>query len=166
MYNLATKDVYCYWFDETKAGLTASVFISCIIHILRRTLEKKCIPIILYSDDCTAQNRNVFLANALLQLAIEKNVVIEQKILEKGHTQLECDAVHSSNEQKTKNKEIFLPSQYAALSKEARHKQPYIVEYLSYELFEDYSQKNTFIYDSIRPGRTTNDPTVTDLKVL
>lgn len=40
------------------------------------------------------------------------------------------------------------------------------MEYLSYEFFEDYSEKNTFIYDSIRPGRTTNDPTVTDLKVL
>lgn len=120
IYNLGTKDVFCYWFDETNAGLTASVFISCIIHILRRTLEQKCIPIILYSDGCTAQNRNVFLANALLQLAIEKNVVIEQKILEKGHTQIECDAVHSSIEQKIKNKGIFLPYQYAALSKKAR----------------------------------------------
>ncbi|XP_045485486.1 uncharacterized protein LOC110999393 isoform X1 [Pieris rapae] len=145
MYNLATKDVYCYWFDETNAGLTASVFISCIIHILRKTLEHKCIPIILYSDGCTAQNRNVFLANALLQLAIEKNVVIVQKILEKGHTQMECDAVHSSIEQKTKNKEIFLPSQYASISKEARPKQPYTVEYLSYDFFDDYSKKNTFM---------------------
>ncbi|CAG4954258.1 unnamed protein product [Parnassius apollo] len=165
MYNLETKDVYCYWFDETNAGLTASVFISCIIHILR-TLEQKCVPIILFSDGCTPQNRNIFLSNALLQLTIEKNVIIEQKFLEKGHTQMECDAVHSSIEQKTKNKEIFLPSQYGVLSKEARPKQPYIVEYLSYEFFEDYTQKNTFVYDSIRPGRTTNDPTVTDLRVL
>ncbi|CAG4933203.1 unnamed protein product [Parnassius apollo] len=79
---------------------------------------------------------------------------------------MECDAVHISIEQKTKNKEIFLSSQYAVLSKEARPKQPYIVECLSYEFFEDYTQKNIFVYDSIRPGRTTNDPTVTDLRVL
>lgn len=84
MYNLGTKDVFCYWFDETNAGLTASVFISCIIHILRRTLEQKCIPIILYSDGCTAQNRNVFLANALLQLAIEKKCRDRTKNLRKG----------------------------------------------------------------------------------
>lgn len=166
MYNLANKEVTCYWFDESNAGLTASVFISCIIDCFKKTLQKKCMPIILYSDGCTAQNRNVYLSNALLQLSMEKNIIIEQKFLEKGHTQMECDAVHSSIEQKLKNQEIFLPSQFATLSKQARPQKPYLVEYLDYSFFDDFSDKNSFMYDSIRPGRSVNDPTVTDIRAL
>ncbi|KAH9635147.1 hypothetical protein HF086_009487 [Spodoptera exigua] len=128
--------------------------------------KKKCMPIILYSDGCTAQNRNVYLSNALLQLSMEKNIIIEQKFLEKGHTQMECDAVHSSIEQKLKNQEIFLPSQFATLSKQARPQKPYLVEYLDYSFFDDFSDKNSFMYDSIRPGRSVNDPTVTDIRAL
>lgn len=166
MFNLATKDVHCYWFDEYNAGLVASVFASCVIDCLKKTLSKKSIPVVLFSDGCTSQNRNVVLANALLDLAMDYKIVITQKFLEKGHTQMECDASHSAIECKLKNKEIYLPSQYAAISKEARPKQPFIVNFLSYDFFHDYSNKNDFFYYSIRPGRVANDPTVTDLRVL
>ncbi|KAG8254785.1 hypothetical protein J6590_108141, partial [Homalodisca vitripennis] len=44
------------------------------------------------------QNKNAILSNALLHLSMESNVVIEQKWLVKGHTQMECDSVHSKIE--------------------------------------------------------------------
>ncbi|CAG5047105.1 unnamed protein product [Parnassius apollo] len=112
MFNLATKDVHCYWFDEHNAGLVASVFASCVIDCL------SCF------DGCTSQNRNVVLANALLDLAMEYNVVITQKFLEKGHTQMECDSSHIAIECRLENKEIYLPSQYATIS-----------NFLSYDFF-------------------------------
>lgn len=144
MYNLHTRDVHCYWFDEHNAGLVESVFVSCIIDCLRKTLSEKPLPIVLFSDECSSQNRNVILSNALLHLAIEYNV-ITQTFLEKGHTQMECDSSHSAIECKLKNKEIYyLPSQYASISKEARPKQPFIVQFLSYDFFYDYSNKNDF----------------------
>lgn len=79
----------------------------------------------LFSDGGPCQNRNVVLANALLDLAMEYNVVITKKV----HTQMECDSSHSVIECKLKNKEIYLPSQYASISKEERQKQPFIVQF-------------------------------------
>ncbi|CAG9792699.1 unnamed protein product [Diatraea saccharalis] len=79
MYNLATKDVNCYWFDEYNAGLVASVPASCVINCLKKSLGGNPMPIILFSDGCTAQNRSVVLANTFLDLAMEYEVVITQK---------------------------------------------------------------------------------------
>lgn len=138
----------------------------CIIDCLKKILQEKLMPIVLFSDGCTAQNRNAILSNALLELAMEYKVVITQKFLEKGHTQMECDSCHSAIECKIKNKEIYLPSQYAAISKEARPKQPFHVYFLNYDFFEDYSNKKEFLYESIRPGRIAKDPTVTDIRAL
>ncbi|CAB3252726.1 unnamed protein product [Arctia plantaginis] len=56
---------------------------------------------------CTAQNRNNGVSNALLHLAMARNVVITQKYLEKGHTKMEVDSVHSVIERKLKNRNIF-----------------------------------------------------------
>jgi len=66
------------------------------------------LPIIIYSDGCGHQNRNCVMSNALPQYSIAKNVVIEQKCLIKGHTQMECDSAHSLIERKLKNKDIPL----------------------------------------------------------
>lgn len=41
LYNLATKEVMCYWFDESNSTLEASVFASCLIEHLKITLTKK-----------------------------------------------------------------------------------------------------------------------------
>jgi hypothetical protein len=84
IYDLESHDVRCYWFDETNADLQASTFASCLVDFLQEkylSIDKK--PIIIYSDGCTAQNRNATMANALLYLAEKYEVCITQKILEK-----------------------------------------------------------------------------------
>ncbi|KAL4717006.1 hypothetical protein ACJJTC_001867 [Scirpophaga incertulas] len=110
IYNLENKDVHCYWFYECTAGLVASVYTTCIIDCLKKTLSKKLLPIIIYSDGCTVQNRNAVLSNALLELAMDYNIQVEQKILEKGHTQMEVDSCHSAIECQIKHRDIYLPS--------------------------------------------------------
>ncbi|KAK9870199.1 uncharacterized protein LOC115884776 isoform X2 [Sitophilus oryzae] len=165
LYNIATKEVMCYWFDESNSTLEASVFASCLVDHLEKVLSLKLLPVVLYSDGCCAQNRNVTLSNALLRLAIEKNIVITQKYLEKGHTHMECDSVHSAIECKLKGKEIYLPQQYMAISKTARSDpMPYQACYLDYTFFTDFSKE--LIYKSIRPGKKVGDPVVTDLRML
>lgn len=167
MYELANHDVTCYWFDESEAELVASTFSSCIIDTLINTAKESNVPIILYSDGCTYQNRNAVLSNALLRFAMDTGITVFQKILEKGHTQMECDSVHSAIECKLKSREITLPSQYATVTREARKKpRPYKALYLDHSFFTDYSDKRLWMYDSIRPGRKLNDPTVTDLRVI
>jgi len=107
------------------------------------------------------------MANALLKLAMDSNRIIIQKFLEKGHTQMECDSVHSAMETKLKNKEIHLPSYYGTICKEARKiPEPYQVKYLTHDFFNDYTENSTMPYPSIRPGKKTGDPVVTNLRQL
>ena len=106
VYNLSTHYGTCYWFNESKADLSADTFASCAVHVLREVTKKEKLPVILYSDGCRMmddrwmlyQNRNSIMSNVLIHLSIELNIDIYQKFLEKGHTQMGCDLVHSTIE--------------------------------------------------------------------
>ncbi|XP_067635557.1 uncharacterized protein [Eurosta solidaginis] len=166
-YNLVTKEVVCYWFDETAADLKSSTFANFYMDYISSILRKDVKPVVIYSDGCTYQNRNSVVANALLRLAIEYNVDITQKFLVKGHTQMEVDSVHSVIERKLKNRQIYLPSQYISTTQESRRNPfPYIARELDYTFFKDYDNKEYQLYESIRPGRKKGDKVVFDLRVL
>lgn len=64
-YNIGNGDCSNYWWHGSEAELEASVFATIIIkHLIKVCFLK--IPIIIYSDGCGYQNRNVVLSNALL----------------------------------------------------------------------------------------------------
>ncbi|CAH1969563.1 unnamed protein product [Acanthoscelides obtectus] len=99
---------------------------------------------------------------ALLHLSVNKGMIITQKYLVSGHTQMECDSMHSTIERKTRNIEIYSPAGYIAASKSARlNPKPYEVKYLSHRYFKNFSALK--YHTSIRPGYKTGDPTVNDL---
>ncbi|CAG9814609.1 unnamed protein product [Phaedon cochleariae] len=76
----------------------------------------------------------------------------EMKYLEKGHTPMEVDSVHSTIEKRLKNRDIiYSPYEYIAVCKEARRRHPYHVKYMKYTDFKEFSEIP--IYYSIRPGR-------------
>ncbi|VEN51644.1 unnamed protein product [Callosobruchus maculatus] len=169
VYNLSTKDVLCYWFSEDQvSSLKASVFTSCIINYLQENcLPSPKVPIVLYSDGCGYQNRNSVLANALLNFSMQNNVYVFQKYLEPGHTQMECDSVHSVIERKLRNREIHLPSDYEALTREARKTpHPYRTRNLEWSFFKNYASCQHQRYSSIRPGRKPQDPTINSIRVI
>ena len=119
----------------------------------------------LYSDHgCGYQNRNSLLSSALLDFSIVHRVQIEQKYLERGHTQVEVDSAHSVIERKLKNREIFYPGEYVRVMKEARPSKPYVVKELSFDFFKKFDEIKHV--DSIRPGRKTGEPQVHDLRAL
>lgn len=167
IYNLGTNGVTCYWFDETACDLKATTYASFLVDYLTKLLENDPKDVVLFTDGCTAQNRNNIVSNALLRLAMAKNIVITQKYLEKGHTQMEVDSVHSVIERKLKNREIFLPSQYATITKEARKvPSPYQVITPDHTFFKNFAHKDHLIYESIRPGRGAGDRVVVDIRAL
>ena len=167
IYNLGTNKVKCYWFDETTTDLKASIYASFFVDYLNKIIDESPKDVIIFTDGCTSQNRNAIVSNALLQLAMQKKVVIIQKFLEKGHTQMEVDSVHSVIERKLKHLEIFLPSQYSLVTKEARsNPSPYEVAIVDHTFFKDYSIKSYLIYDTIHPGRGTGAKRVVDIRVL
>ncbi|XP_022160718.1 uncharacterized protein LOC111026860 [Myzus persicae] len=165
IYNNATADCQNYWWHEGNGELEASVFVSIVI----KHLEKYCLsekkPIIIYSDGCGYQNRNVIMANALLHFAVKHEVTIEQKYLVKGHTQMQCDSVHSLIERKLKGQDIHLPSDYIRITKAARKTPSQLgATLLNYDFFLNFKTHQT--YASIRPGRTKGDPEVKDIRCL
>ncbi|XP_044750002.1 uncharacterized protein LOC123310551 [Coccinella septempunctata] len=165
VYDVATKEVVCYWYNETQADGQASTYASFLLDFLEEKFlnvdEKK--PIIIYSDGCTPQNRNAILANALLYLSEKNNVKIIQKFLVKGHTQMECDSVHSAIERRLKNKEIYLPSDYLRITIQARPRAPYTAKTKEFDFFRDFSRKDLMKYKSIKPNKPSF---VTDIRAL
>lgn len=140
-YDLKSNHAVCYWWDETEGDLSASSFASCLVNYINSYCGEDKFPVIVYSDGCTNQNRNAMMSTALLELGVSQKRVIMQKFLEKGHTQMECDSVHSAIEAQLKNKTINVPSDYVKICKDARWKNPYVTKYLNHDFFTDYSIK-------------------------
>lgn len=168
IYNLATSDATCNWFDETVSDSSASTFATFLVHYLESNFLGKGDnrPITIYSDGCTAQNRNVIMSNALLSLAEKYVVEIIQKYLTKGHIQMGCDSVNSTIESALKNRDIYLPSDYHRISQEARKRNPYDVFVPTFDFFRDYGYKSLLKHKSIRLGRSAGDPVVVQLKAI
>lgn len=161
IYNSRTGDVTIYFWHEADGGVTSNEFTSCVIDYLKTTCRAyKHITII--SDGCNYQNRNKVLASALCDYAYFFKVKVEQIILEKGHTMMEVDSVHSTIEHYIKPP-IYAPQDYITRMRQARPKQPYDIRVIHYDFFKDY-EKLTTNYQSIRPGKRKGDPTVNDVR--
>lgn len=163
IYNMASHEAKNYLWHEGEAGVSANEFASCIVDYLEAHPTYN--EFILWSDGCGYQNRNLVLSNALLKFATEKKKRVTQKYLERGHTQMECDSVHSVIERKLRNRDIHVPAEYAAVIRGARSSpKPYEVKYVGYSFFQDFSKVN--ICKSVRPGSKVGDPTVHDLRAV
>lgn len=166
LFNLRSKDVYCFLWDETQGSLEATNIASILYKFLDTYIieHPKLQTVILISDGCGYQNRNVVLSNTLLYLAMKRRITIIQSFLEKGHTQMEVDSAHSLIERKLKNKDIYLPTDYIRICREARPKNAFIVKYLSFTDF--FNLTAIKYYNNIRPGYKVGDPTVSDIRSL
>lgn len=75
----------------------------------------------MYSDSCGGQNRNIYFSTMLLQTVNElraagKQLTVNHKFLEAGHTHMEADSIHAAI-QKTKKHtaDIELPRDWPNL---------------------------------------------------
>lgn len=123
--------------------------------------------IIIYSDGCSNQNRNAILATALLDYCIRQNVVVIQKYLENGHTQMEVGSIHSCIESKLKGRDIYLPTDYINICETSRIKpKPYEVAYMQHDYFKNFAATTMNRCSNLRPGNKVGDPHVTDLRQI
>jgi hypothetical protein len=171
-YNLVNSNAYCFVWNECEGGLGAEEFSSIWMYFIEQKIllnmpadtdERS--TIIMYTDGCGYQNRNALMANVLLNVAVAHNIVIEQKYLEPGHTQMEVDSVHATIERNLKDKIINLPADYVPICQKARKKPaPYQVKYLTHDFFLNFDPIQR--YKTIRPGRGKGDLKVTDIRAL
>ena len=163
IYDMTSHDASNYLWHEGEAGISANEFASCIVHFLKDHPSYE--EYILWSDGCGYQNRNLLLSNALLKFATETQKTVTQKFLERGHTQMECDSVHSVIERRLRNRDISVPAEYVVIIRGARtNPRPYHVKYVDYSFFPNFSDVN--LSKSIRPGEFAVDLTVHDLRAI
>lgn len=106
-----------FWRHEEKRGVEASNLVTCILDYLASQFKSDKKPIVLYSDGCGYQNRNINLSNALFAFAAKEKRIVEQKYLIKGDTQMECDSVHVLKVRQLKHRVVFVPAQYVSITK-------------------------------------------------
>lgn len=166
LYNMVTKDVFCFLWDETQGNIDATNFASLLYQFLEqhKATHPDTTTVILYSDSCGYQNKNTILSNTLLYASVKFELTIIHNYLEKGHTQMEVDSAHSLIERRLKNRDIYLPTDYISICREARPSKPFNVKYLQYGDFLNFNDLKYI--RSIRPGYKTGDPTVAELKCL
>jgi len=77
-----------------------------------------------YSDTCGGQNRNQFVASAMMYALNQHDSiqVINHKFFERGHSEMEADSIHSAIERAKKNSQIYNPSQWDTVVAMARIK--------------------------------------------
>ncbi|XP_045161170.2 uncharacterized protein LOC123526189 [Mercenaria mercenaria] len=139
VYSLKNGDGSCYLWTETN-GMRGSSEIATCLRLYLLALPTQVEHVILYSDACTGQNRNQIMASALLHFVTHNRNIktIDHKFLESGHTQNECDSVHSAVEFAKKKTKIYVPSQWDTVITMARRRDPYHVVPLRYSDFLDY----------------------------
>ncbi|GLV33375.1 hypothetical protein CBL_20118, partial [Carabus blaptoides fortunei] len=132
VYALNDKKVDLYVWHEANGNVTANEFTTCIVDYIKMSIEnKQSYKHVLISDGCGYQNRNKVLSSALLNVAVELQITIEQLVLERGHTMMESDAVHSSLDAYFKPP-IYAPSDYVSRMRQARNHHPYNVHSIDY----------------------------------
>lgn len=154
--------MHLYVWHEDDSRVTANEFTTYLIDFLNTKINQNYKKIILIPDGCGYQNRNKVLSAALLRLTKENHSIqIEQIILEKGHTMMEVDSVHSTLERLFRPP-IYSPNDFINKMAQARPSQPYIIHYLDYTFFKNFELICQL--DSLTPGNKSGDPLVTDIK--
>ena len=98
IYNLGSQSATCYIWSEVDAKRGACE-IGSVLHLQLLSLPGNIKHVILYSNACSGQSRNQFTATALMHAVVNlSNIeIIDHKCFESGHTQMECDSMHSSH---------------------------------------------------------------------
>jgi hypothetical protein len=139
VYSLSDGRATCFMWDETEGDRGSCEIATCLITYLKSLPSTVC-HVCFYSDCCTGQNRNQFISTAL-QNAVKTSTsiqIVEQKFLQSGHTQMECDSMHSAIEHAKKRTHIFVPSQWDTVVRMARQNKPYTVIPMKHKDFLDF----------------------------
>ncbi|XP_050310440.1 uncharacterized protein LOC126746304 isoform X2 [Anthonomus grandis grandis] len=123
IYNLANQDVRCYVWNETQA-------------------------VRMMSDSCGGQQKNSIFAAMCLQLCANHSTLltVDHQLFETGHTEIECDSIHSKIERKAKHIPVYTADGWAQVIRDLRiSPQPFVVKNF---MFDDFLDFKTFSVDS------------------
>lgn len=128
VYSLGDARGKCYLWNETEGKRGSCEIATCLLMYIK-SLPPSVTDVCLYSDTCTGQNRNRFVCMAMLHAvsSIPNVHTINQKFLESGHSQNECDSIHAAIEHAKKHTSVYYPHQWETIIQVARRNKPYTV---------------------------------------
>lgn len=134
LYNLCVYDEvrqkgYMYAWPESVASRGSQEIAACVLRNLRETLPKETERLILRSDSCFGQNKNIKLSLMLKKFLDEwpGNALktIEQQFFVVGHSYNSCDRCFGLIERQKKiTEQIFLPSHWLEIMRQAKKTDP------------------------------------------
>nr|CAH7756319.1 unnamed protein product [Callosobruchus chinensis] len=135
LYNLGihsgtTNNGHFYIWTENEAGRGAQEIGSCLLKHIKENLSDKITELILWSDSCGGQNRNIkmtLMLKALLQSHTSLKI-IRMRFLVSGHSFLPNDSDFSDVECALKHQQrLYLPDDYIKIMRECRTKNKFKV---------------------------------------
>lgn len=154
IYNLGNQNVMCYLWDETKGKRGSNEISSCVNDYIMSHSEIEAVRMM--SDGCGGQQKNSIFAAMCIQLLAEHPSlkVIDHRFFETGHTEMECDSIHSKIEKKAKYVPVYTPEGWAQLIRDARIIPcPFTVKSLTFDDFLDFkgfsNNMNSFNFNNI-----------------
>ena len=108
-YNLDNHTVNCFMWHEGAAGRGSSEIATCM-HRYLKSLPDQVKRVIFISDTCSGQKRNQFFSAMCLNAVKSMPIAcIDHIYMESGHSQMECDSVHSTIETALKTQDVYSP---------------------------------------------------------
>lgn len=136
-YNLAVYDEvrkigYMYFWCENVASRGSQEIASCLFEHFEKNLPKNTQKLILRSDTCSGQNRNIKLTLMLKKFlstwSYEDLTSIEQHFYLSGHSYNRCDSSFAQIErQKKATEQVYVPDHWLSVIKQAKKNEPKFV---------------------------------------
>ncbi|ESO96671.1 hypothetical protein LOTGIDRAFT_143772 [Lottia gigantea] len=141
VYNFTIYDAATAWsvlpLDETEGGRGANEIATNVLHYLRN-LPTSVHHFSSFSDTCGGQNRNQFMAGAMLYAvqSLTNLETIDLKYMESGHSCLEVDSMHATIDVSRKHQKVYTTREWEILIKGARKRPgPYDVKIMHHKDF-------------------------------
>ena len=108
IYEQISKEGFCYLWPETHGKHGANEVATCLLKYLR-SLPDDIKHVSSFSDTCSGQNRNNFVAAAMLYAIniINHISTIDMKYMESDHSMMEVDSMHAAIETKRKHQKVY-----------------------------------------------------------
>lgn len=139
IHNLKESDkANLYVWNEAIAKRGSSDVGSCLMHCIANSVPAECDKLIIFSDNCSGQNKNINLSLLLLRyIHSGRFKLIRQYYLMSGHSYLPCDQDFGILERYFVGHEIYTTAHYTQMMREARRENPFNVIEMDRDGFYD-----------------------------
>lgn len=129
---------HLYVWNEAVGKRGSSDIGSCLIHYVEHHVPAHCNKLVIFSDNCGGQNKNINLSLLLLRfLHSGRFSQVKQYFLMPGHSYLPCDRDFGNLEKYFHGHEVYTTPHYIELMRQARRDHPFVVKQMDHEDFVD-----------------------------